>query len=217
MEIDFASLLKLRSNIPYPHLYVNNFLSENSRLELRDHFNSVRFTQVVGGAPISDITDFSITQLINWRASFIYDFLIPMLDQIFFDSIIEKKNELEINNKDVTLLSSPKIGFLHLTKHNPGTTINSHRDDDRATYQFVIYLGDINDKPIETTELIFVNDIDNLEKTQDYSQLRLLSYGSSNNGFLCFVNQPNSYHCLSKKIDTMRLTIAGSVIHYNTD
>lgn len=206
----------IRIDNPFPHLYVNNFLPKKIRELLRKNFSLSNFTTAIGGCPISDITNKSSEDLIKWRESFIINELIPQLDIIFSDSINEKYKELSKNNTRVTRLAKPDIGYLHLTKNHTGTTINPHRDDDRASYQFVFFLGDIDDSQIETTELIFTEDIDQLEKTQDYSALRLLSYGSTNNGFLCFVNQPNSYHCLSRTIKSIRMTIAGSVIHYQT-
>jgi hypothetical protein len=206
----------IRIDDPFPHLYVDNFLPKKIRDLLRKNFSLSNFTTAIGGCPISDITNESSEDLIEWRNSFIISELIPQLDIIFSESINEKYKELLKTNTRVSRLTKPNIGYLHLTKNHVGTTINSHRDDDRASYQFVFFLGDINDGRIETTELISVKDIDQLEKTQDYSALRLLSYGSTNNGFLCFVNQPNSYHCLSKTIKSIRMTIAGSVIHYQT-
>lgn len=206
----------IRIDDPFPHLYVDNFLPKKIRDLLRKNFSLSNFTTAIGGCPISDITNESSEDLIEWRNSFIINELIPELDIIFSDSINEKYKELLKTNTQVSRLTKSNIGYLHLTKNHVGTTINSHRDDDRASYQFVFFLGDINDCRIETTELISVKDIDQLEKTQDYSALRLLSYGSTNNGFLCFANQPNSYHCLSKTIKSIRMTIAGSVIHYQT-
>ena len=137
------------------------------------------------------------------------------MDGVFNEEVVAKYNELSNDYTFVTKLDRPEIGFLHLTRNHTGTTINSHRDDDRATYQFVIYLGDDHDESVETTELIWVDNIEELERTADYSRLLLLSYGSTRNGILVFANQLNSYHCLSKPAKAERLTIAGSVIHYN--
>jgi hypothetical protein len=202
---------------PYPHLFCQNFLDDGLRLSLRECFKYEVFTIAEGGCPVSNIQKDSCGYLLDFKDQFLFKSLIPCLDEIFTSEIAAKKKELESVNRDVRRLEKPSFGFLHLTKNSPRTKINSHRDDDRATYQFVIYLGDIHDQEIETTELIYVKDIDDLESNGDYTNLRLLSYGATNNGFLCFANVPEAYHCLSKEITFERMTIAGSVIHYVCD
>ena len=204
----------LRVRQPYPHIFSDNFLSDRHRAVFRDSFATEKFSTVPGGCPVSHIAEHSTPALKVFRYDFIESYLIPRLDDIFNDDIKAKYYELSRDYKYVSKLVQPEIGFLHLTRNHKGTTINSHRDDDRATYQFVIYLGDDEDGPVETTELIWVENIEELERTSDYSLLQLLSYGSTRNGILVFANQQNSYHCLSKPAQAKRFTIAGSVIHY---
>jgi len=212
LEDNLIDVLKVSR--PYPHIFSDNFLSSQHRCLLRGSFETEKFSTAPGGCPVSNISSHSAPALRAFRYDFIEAFLIPKLDR-FFDEEIEKKyDELFHHYTSVKKLDRPEIGFLHLTRNHIGTTINSHRDDDRATYQFVIYLGDDHDESVETTELIWVDNIEELERTADYSRLRLLSYGSTRNGILVFANQPNSYHCLSKPAKAERLTIAGSVIHY---
>jgi hypothetical protein len=199
---------------PYPHIFLDNFLSEQLRSVLRGSFVTEKFSTAPGGCPVSNIAEHSTPELRLFRYYFIEDYLIPRLDDIFNEDLEMKYNELSQEYKHVNKLARPEIGFLHLTRNHKRTTINSHRDDDRATYQFVIYLGNDQDGPVETTELIWVESIEELERTADYSRLQLLSYGSTRNGILVFANQPNSYHCLSKPAKSERLTISGSVIHY---
>lgn len=211
-ENNLIDVLKVRQ--PYPHIFSDNFLSGQHRSVLRDIFATEKFRTSPGGCPVSNITAHSIPALRAFRYDFIESFLIPKLDGVFNEEVVAKYNELLLDYTSVQKLDRPEIGFLHLTQNHTGTTINSHRDDDRASYQFVIYLGDDNDELIETTELIWVDYIEELERTADYSRLQLLSYGSTRNGILSFANQPNSYHCLSKPTKAVRFTIAGSVIHY---
>lgn len=199
---------------PYPHIFSDNFLSSEHRSVLRNSFVMEKFSTAPGGCPVSNITAHSVPALRALRCDFIEAFLIPKLDSVFDEEVVAKYNELSNEYTSVEKLDRPEIGFLHLTRNHTGITINSHRDDDRASYQFVIYLGDDHDESVETTELIWVDNIEELERTADYSHLRLLSYGSTRNGILAFANQPNSYHCLSKPTKAERLTIAGSVIHY---
>lgn len=199
---------------PYPHIFSDNFLSERHRSMLRGSFAKQKFNTAPGGCPVSNIAEHSTPELRLFRYDFIEAYLIPRLDDIFNEDVEAKCNELSQEYKHVNKLARPEIGFLHLTRNHKRTTINSHRDDDRATYQFVIYLGDDQDGPVETTELIWVENIEELERTADYSRLQLLSYGSTRNGVLVFANQLNSYHCLSKPAKSERLTISGSVIHY---
>ena len=210
---NLIDVLKVRQ--PYPHIFSDNFLSIQHRSVLRDSFVTEKFSTAPGGCPVSNITAHSSPALRAFRYDFIEPFLIPKLDGVFNEEVVAKYNELSNDYTFVTKLDRPEIGFLHLTRNHTGTTINSHRDDDRATYQFVIYLGDDHDESVETTELIWVDNIEELERTADYSRLLLLSYGSTRNGILVFANQLNSYHCLSKPAKAERLTIAGSVIHYN--
>jgi hypothetical protein len=212
VENNLIDVLKVRQ--PYPHIFSDNFLSSQHRSVLRDTFVTEKFSTAPGGCPVSNITANSIPALRAFRYDFIESFLIPKLDGVFNEEVVAKYNELSNDHTSVKKLDRPEIGFLHLTRNHTGTTINSHRDDDRASYQFVIYLGDDHDESIETTELIWVDNIEELERTADYSRLRLLSYGSTRNGILSFANQPNSYHCLSKPTKAVRFTIAGSVIHY---
>lgn len=200
--------------LPFPHIFLDNFLSEIYRRALRESFAAEKFSTAPGGCPVSNIAEHSNHALRLFRYDFIEAYLIPRLDKIFNEDVEMKYNELSRNYKYVNKLVRPEMGFLHLTRNHKGTTINSHRDDDRATYQFVIYLGDDEDEPVETTELIWAENIEELEKTADYSRLQLQSYGSTRNGILVFANQPNSYHCLSKPAKSERLTISGSVIHY---
>lgn len=212
VENNLIDVLKMKQ--PYPHIFADNFLCSQYRSVLRNSFATEKFSTAVGGCPVSNITANSIPALRAFRLDFIESFLIPKLDGVFNEEVVAKYNELSNDYASVKKLDRPEIGFLHLTRNYIGTTINSHRDDDRASYQFVIYLGDDNDESIETTELIWVDNIEELERTADYSRLRLLSYGSTRNGILSFANQPNSYHCLSKPTKAVRFTIAGSVIHY---
>jgi len=213
VEDNLIDALKVRQ--PYPHMFLDNFLSDRYRSVLRDSFATEKFSTAPGGCPVSNIAEHSKPALRVFRYDFVEAYLIPRLDDIFNDDLEAKYDELSRNYKYVNKLDRPGIGFLHLTRNHKGATINSHRDDDRATYQFVIYLGDDEDGPVETTELIWVENIEELEKSADYSRLRLLSYRSTRNGILVFANQPNSYHCLSKPAKSERLTISGSVIHYN--
>ena len=212
VENNLKNILKVRQ--PYPHFFSDNFLSNNYRSVLRDNFLTENFSTAPGGCPVSHITAHSGPALRAFRCDFIETYLIPKLDCVFNEEVVAKYNELSSDYISVKKLDRPEIGFLHLTRNHIGTTINSHRDDDRASYQFVFYLGDDNDESIETTELIWVDDVEELERTSDYSRLRLLSYGSTRNGILAFANQPHSYHCLSMPTKSIRLTIAGSVIHY---
>jgi hypothetical protein len=213
VENNLIDALKVRQ--PYPHIFSDNFLSGRHRSVLRDSFATEKFSTAPGGCPVSNIAEHSTPALRVFRYDFIEAYLIPRLDDIFNDDVEAKYDELSRDYKYVNKLERPEMGFLHLTRNHKGATINSHRDDDRATYQFVIYLGDDEDGPVETTELIWVDKIEELERTADYSRLQLLSYGSTRNGILVFANQPNSYHCLSKPAKSERLTISGSVIHYN--
>jgi hypothetical protein len=212
VENNLIDALKVRQ--PYPHIFSDNFLSERHRSVLRDSFATEKFSTAPGGCPVSNIAEHSTPALRLFRYNFIESYLIPRLDDIFSEDVEIKYNELSQEYKYVSKLARPEMGFLHLTRNHKGTTINSHRDDDRATYQLVIYLGDDQDEPVETTELIWVDTIEELERTSDYSRLQLLSYGSTRNGILVFANQPNSYQCLSKPAKSERWTISGSVIHY---
>lgn len=204
-------------DLPFPHLYIDDFITGEFKALLRASFDESAFTTAPGGCPVSNITASSTANLRWFREEFLFNYLIPRMDGIFKKEIDEKQRELSKNYPAVKQLQRPEAGYLHLTRNHKGTTVNSHRDDDRATYQFVIYLGDESDRGVSTTELIFVEDIDDLERTQDYSRLRLLSYGRTNNAILVFANQPHSYHCLSKPTGSERLTVAGSVIHYQTE
>jgi hypothetical protein len=204
-----------RVELPFPHLFIQNFLPETVLHSLRATFTKAEFFLVEGGSPSSYIDIKSPDPLFEWSNEFLKDVLVPKLDEVFTNSILEKKYELMSNYKIVERLNKPKFGYLHLSKQNIGAKIPSHRDDDRSSYQFVIYLGDFNGEKAETTELIYVDEIDQLEKTQDYSKLQLLNYGKSANGFLCFVNQRNSYHCLTGPTTHSRMTILGSVVHYD--
>ncbi len=212
VENNLIDATKVRQ--PYPHIFSDNFLSERHRSVLRGSFATEKFSTAPGGCPVSNIAEHSSAALKLFRYDFIEAYLIPRLDDIFNEDVEVKYKELADEYKYVNKLDRPEVGFLHLTRNHKGTMINSHRDDDRATYQFVIYLGDDRDDPVETTELIWVENIEELERTADYSRLQLLSYGSTRNGILVFANQLNSYHCLSKPAKSERLTISGSVIHY---
>lgn len=212
VENNLIDVIKVRQ--PYPHIFSDNILSGQHRSILRDSFVAEKFSTAPGGCPVSNITAHSTPSLRAFRYDFIEAFLIPKLDGVFNEEVVAKYNELSDDYTSVKKLDRPEIGFLHLTRNHTGTTINSHRDDDRASYQFVIYLGDDNDESVEATELIWVDNIEEIERTADNSRLRLLSYGSTRNGILSFANQPNSYHCLSKPTKADRFTIAGSVIHY---
>jgi hypothetical protein len=212
VENSLIDAFKVRQ--PYPHIFSDNFLSDRQRSLLRDSFATEKFSTAPGGCPVSNIADHSTPALRVFRYGFIESYLIPRLDDIFNDDVEAKYIELSRDYEYVSKLERPEMGYLHLTRNHKGSTIDSHRDDDRATYQFVIYLGDDEDGPVETTELIWVENIEELERTSDYSRLQLLSYGSTRNGILAFANQPNSYHCLSKPTQAKRFTIAGSVIHY---
>jgi len=201
---------------PFPHLYIENILPENIRQSLINAFSKSNFTTALGGSPVHNINDGSDQVLIDFRDSVIKKLLIPSLDSIFVKCISEKKNELEKLGHVVKQSEEIKFGFLHLTKNLPGTTINSHRDDERATYQFIFYLGDINGGKIDITELVYPNSSLKLNEyeTSEFTKLHLKSFPPSKNSFMCFSNQPHSYHCLSKMVKDERLTLVGSVIHY---
>jgi hypothetical protein len=204
---------------PFPHIYLEKFLPENLRESLVDIFYQSNFTTAIGGAPVSNITDDSDPRLIDFRDKFLRQLLIPLLDSIFLEAISRKKVELENSGYAVKNLKAIEFGFLHLTKNLAGTTINSHRDDDRATYQFIFYLGDINGDGIDITELVYSdpNIPPSKYETNRFSDLNLKTFNVSNNSFLCFENGPNSYHCLSKRIPVDRLTLVGSVMHYDVN
>lgn len=78
--------------------------------------------------------------------------------------LAKKCNDLAKINACVLRLTKPYLGYLYLTKNQVCTTINSYRDNDRASYQFVFYLSVTNDGRIETTELISAKDISQLKK-----------------------------------------------------
>lgn len=214
MNLATLNLTKLTMQ-PFPHIFINDFLLEDFRISLRNSFSCEVFKTAEGGCPVSNIGDKSASQLQNFMIYDVLNNLVPKLDYLFKSEIENKYHELVDNYKQVTLFDSAKFGFFHLTKNIPGSKINSHRDDDRATYQFIFFLGDAFDQEIETTELIYVTDIETLERTGDTSLMEIKNFGKSKNGFLCFANTPDAYHCLSKTILFERFTIAASVIHYD--
>lgn len=132
VENKLIDVFKVR--LPYPHIFSDNFLSERHRTALRDSFATEKFSTAPGGSPVSNITEHSAPGLRVFRCDFIESYLIPRLDDIFNDDIKAKYYELSRDYKYVSKLDHPEIGFLHLTRNHKGTTINSHRDDDRATY-----------------------------------------------------------------------------------
>lgn len=207
---------KVIAELPYPHLFINNFLTDSDRLSIRASFVNAEFFTMEGGSPSSYINFNSPPPLFSWSNDFLKKILIPQLDAVFEISIREKEHELLKNYRKVKKLIEPKFGYLHLSKQNVGSIIPSHRDDDRSTYQFVIYLGGFNGEEAETTQLIYVDDIELLERTKNCYDLKLVDYGNSANGFLCFVNQMNSYHCLTGPTKNSRMMVLGSVVHYES-
>lgn len=213
MKLSIDKIVKIEH--PFPHIYTDNFLEGTLREELRHTFETEIFTTATGGCPVSNIRKGSNTCLLSFKDKVVLKGLVPQLDEIFAVEIKEKQKELGELQQATPIRNNAKFGYFHLTRNLPGTSINFHRDDERASYQFVFFLGDCCDKDIYTTELLMVDDSKNVEFSGDFSGYESTTWEETKNGFLCFANTPVAYHGLSKKIKSERFTIAGSVIHYD--
>lgn len=203
-----------KSIVPYPHIYVDNFFEIAKKAAIRDTFRRENFTTAVGGCPVSNIGAGSDVVLCSFGEIDVLSELVPRLDQLFSREIEEKFAELSSVYKSVQVLKKARFGYFHLTRNQIRTRINFHRDDDRASYQLVFFLGDSNDEGADTTELIQVNNPREFERTGYQQEMKITSFGRTNNGLLCFANTPVAYHGLSKTIKEERFTVAASIIHY---
>lgn len=199
---------------PFPHVYVDNYFDNAYKKSIRSTFLTESFTTADGGCPVSNINSESNPFLLQFKEVHVLNELVPRLDRLFAQEIATKFEELSITHKTVSALKNPQFGFFHLTRNEIGTRINFHRDDDRASYQLVFFLGDVGDGLIDTTELLAVDDPDEFEEKGFHSAMQITTYGKTNNGLLCFANTPVAYHGLSKTIASVRHTVAASILHY---
>lgn len=200
---------------PFPHFFIEDFLPDALRIDIFSCFETAKFKTAVGGTPTSHIRDDSHQILVDFRDCLISRSMIPYLDTLFSKYEDEKASEIRSENHIPYRRDEPVYGFLHLTRHIEGATIMVHRDDYWGSYQFIFYFGDVNGGESSTTELVSPGgDLRELENAE-FSKVVLKSYGKSRNGFLFFINQPNAFHCLSIPVSAERLSISGSVLHFN--
>ena len=199
---------------PFPHVFIENIFTESFRQKMRSSFQTEEFHCYFEGAvPVHHITQSSSGFLRFFKEEILSNCLVPQFNEFFSEYESEKVSTLIRDGHQFNALEEPVFESIYLALNRKGGSIRPHLDSYWASYQFVFYVGDAEDRPSPTTDLIdaraarYVN-----EKVIDGQFVS--NYGSSKNGLIAFINSDHSYHGLSEPLLHDRFTVCVSVHRY---